>query len=79
MSEYPEHEKMLAVKEESQAIGEFLEYSGYVLMKHDHGYGGEIVPAPVMDSIEVILAEYFDIDLTKIEAERRQMLEALNE
>jgi hypothetical protein len=32
-SEYPEHEKLQAVKDESQAIGEFLDNSGYTLAK----------------------------------------------
>lgn len=33
MSEYPEHDKLSAVKEESQAIGEFIENGGYTLCK----------------------------------------------
>lgn len=38
-------------------------------------WGDEYTPAH--KSIEQILAEYFDIDLAKIEAEKRAMLEAL--
>ena len=31
MAEYPEHEKLMKVKDESQVIGEFLEGCGYTL------------------------------------------------
>lgn len=33
MSEYPEHDKLDAIKEQSQAIGEFLDFSPYVLCR----------------------------------------------
>lgn len=64
--EYPEHAKMAAVQDQSQAIGEFLENSKYGLVDDDDN--------PVHESIIVILAEYFDIDLDKIESEKRTML-----
>jgi len=31
MGDYPEHEKMAAIAEQSQAIGEFLDTGGYTL------------------------------------------------
>lgn len=94
MSEYPEHEKLMKVKDESEAIGDFLEGSGYTLCKVMYrapfnGAGaliseptkadqtGRYVATPL--SIERILAEWFDIDYDKLEAEKRQMLNELRE
>jgi hypothetical protein len=72
---YPEHEKLHAVRKRSQAIGEFL-------AEGDHGYQlcefseelGEFLP--VTRSTEQILADYFGIDLGRLEAEKRAMLDA---
>lgn len=62
MSEYPEHDKMQAIKNDSQAQGEILEWlsssKGIML-----GQG-----------ISELLAEYHEIDLKKIETEKRAML-----
>ena len=69
---YPEHEKMEAVLYDSQIIGEFLESSPYVL---GEWYGDLLVP--VSWSTEQVLANYFGIDLKKIEDEKRQMLEEI--
>lgn len=71
---YPEHEKLSAVREQSQAIGEFLDTSGYTLCEW-HDEGAEFYP--VHASIERVLAAYFDINLDEIETEKRQMLDAL--
>ncbi len=77
---YPEHEKLAAVADESQAIGAFLDSDQhpYVLSEWVtiEGYS-EPRLMPVQKSIQQILAEYFDIDLQKIEAEKRQMLTAM--
>lgn len=59
----PELDKMLKVKEQSQAIGSFLEW--YRRQKH------RVRTLPV----EVLLASYFDIDLDKADEEKRQVLE----
>lgn len=104
-SPYPESDKMLAVKEKSQAIGEFLEWlqSGDVeqglpmrrsiflatqrLKCEDHETG-EVLPEdewelsdvyndPFNYSIEQLLAQFFNIDLKKVEEEKRAMLAAL--
>jgi len=72
---YPEHEKMHSVKEKSQAIGEFLEQiqsEGLVICDyHEHEW------SPISKGIEQILADYFEIDLNKIEREKRQMLDEM--
>ena len=72
---YPECEKLKKVHEKSQTIGEFLEWlegeKGVVLMveKEDETY-----PISFQYHTEGLLAEYFEIDLKKVEAERREML-----
>jgi hypothetical protein len=75
MSEYPEHTKQSAVLEEAQAIGQFLDESGYTLAEYAK-VGGWSEPrlVPVTKSITKVLAEYFNIDLDKIEDEKRRML-----
>ncbi len=74
-----EIEKMKAVQEQSHAIGEFLDNCGYALCKlesHGRTFGGtEYVVTH--KSIEEILADYFHIDLKKVEAEKRQLLESV--
>ena len=103
MKEYPEHEKVLKIKDQSQAIGEFLEYlngEGRRICKWQDGItdADRIVDAfailqgkgdpdideqldkgwfPIPEPIEKILAEYFNVDLNKLEQEKRQMLEEM--
>lgn len=60
MSEYPEHDRLQAVHVESQAQGELLEWL--------RDYKG------IYLDITTILAEYHEIDLNKIETEKRAML-----
>ncbi len=78
-----EIDKLLSVKDKSQTIGEFIEWlqeKGYVLSfwlergQRPHSWS-EL--APLRKSIEQILAEYFEIDLDKVEHERRALLEEL--
>ncbi len=84
---------MMAARDRSQAQGELLEWlsdHGYVITLWRGQVGsvfgdGELKPSgfyPVYRSIEGWLAEVHDIDLDKIETEKRTMLErqrALNE
>jgi hypothetical protein len=87
MSDYPEHDKMKAVKERSQSIGEFVEWlrheKNIVLARWEKE---EPVPGeapedtaealvPATDSITTLLAEFFKIDLNKVSAEKDKMLE----
>lgn len=92
---YVEHDRVAAVKAESQAIGQFLEWlseEGLELARrHEHADGcydedGRLACGYRRDelaaehsSIEVLLARYFDIDLNKLEAEKRAMLARLRE
>lgn len=64
---YPEHEKMKKVHEASQAIGEFLEFlesKGFTIERNEMTYR----------NFNGLLAEFFDVDLKKIELEKRAML-----
>lgn len=79
MSNYPptpELDKMLAVKDKSQMIGVFLDWlqdeKKIVFAK----YYDEESLCPSYDTIEKLLADYFEIDLNKIEQERRAILES---
>jgi len=80
--EYPEHENLEVIKEESQIIGLFLDCLGDMNLalckwEEGHGYGYEWVPSGYYHSnksIEEILAEYFKIDRKKLEEEKQQML-----
>jgi len=79
----PECDKMIAVKSKSQPIGEFIEWlrgeRGIVLAEYDEDhYDGEFLQA-VNIRIEDLLAEYFGIDLKRVEQERRIMLSKLRD
>lgn len=81
MNEYPEHEKLSAVRDESQAIGEFLDWlnhcRNYRLCSHSEGYLGQAKWEPIYLTIEKVLAEYYKIDLSALEAEKQHMLDAI--
>lgn len=75
---YPEHEKMAAVRVESEAISQFLDTTPYILaemVQFEDREDPQLVP--VAKSINQILAAYFDIDLDKIEQEKRAMLDQI--
>lgn len=75
---YPEHTRQSAVLEEAEAIGRFLDESGYILAEYREikGYREERL-MPLSTPVPQILAKYFGIDLAKIDAEKRAMLAAL--
>ena len=81
MSEYPEHDKLKAVMEKSQAIGEFIDGNEkYVLAEWMKVEGFSYLQlVPVGRPINDILAEYFGIDMCTLESEKRAMLEKLKE
>lgn len=76
MSEsYPEHEKLKLISDQSDTIGEFLESAGYVLAQYQdvEGYRDPML-LPVSTTTQQILANYFEIDLKKIQQEKQHML-----
>jgi len=75
LPEFPEHEKLSLIKDESQKIGEFLDSLGEKGVELARWEGDELVP--FHKSITDILAAYFDIDQNKIEKEKRGMLKTL--
>lgn len=76
--EYPEIEKMRAVMPESQAIGAFLEWleegGMHICRVAPPQQGAREQWVPVSKSITTLLAEHFEIDLTKVEKEKRAIL-----
>ena len=75
---YPELDKMQAARPSSQIIGEFLEAmesKGIVLCEYEGGRHG--CYNTINKSTEKILAEYFDIDLDKVDAEKKAILASL--
>lgn len=89
MNAYPEHDKLGEIRDQSQAIGQFLESGPYVLAQYldcdDYHLtrnganfcdeGSHLVL--VDKSINEVLAEHFGIDLAVLEAEKRAMLEQI--
>lgn len=80
MSDHPEIDKMLAVQDESQAIGGFLEWmveQDICLCKFNDtdSYNGEYIPDN--RNGDQILADHFNIDLNKVEKERQAMLDKM--
>jgi len=91
MSDYPEHDKLALVKDETQAAGEFIEWLGnqgvflakrYMFDKNDQCTENDAEERytrclPVSKNLVSLLAEWAGIDQNKIEAEKRQMLASL--
>ena len=77
----PEHDKLRAIQPLSQAVGGFIEWL------HERGWQireprppiGRIddLWMPVRQTTEGLLAEHFEIDLMKLEAEKRAILDEL--
>jgi uncharacterized protein with HEPN domain len=80
---YPEHERLSRIKDKSQIIGEFIEWLGEAKGYHigqyreyqDDPFFKEMIP--IRTSTEKLLAEFFGIDLNKIEKEKLQMLDEI--
>lgn len=73
----PEHEKLKAIQPKSQAIGEFLEWAGeqgMALASYGDERGDRETLFHVSRSKENLLAEFFEIDLKKLEAEKEAIL-----
>lgn len=75
MSDFPEHDKLEAVKDQSRIVGKFLEWmmgeqdwtiARYRLREEEY--------EPVGLTIEQILAKYFGVDPDKLEAEKRNKM-----
>lgn len=84
MDRYPEHMKQKAIQDKADAIGDFLEWLEHEGNVTVCGYNPAAeewapmwLPTKWRGGIEKMLAAYFDIDLAKLEEERRDMLARL--
>jgi hypothetical protein len=90
----PELNKVRMLQSKSQAVGDFLEYlgeKGLVICRYaskedekETGFGGGLYYnegdlIPILKSIEQMLADYFAIDLHKMELEKRAILDEINQ
>ena len=88
---HPECEKLNERTKEWNAIYPFMEWLqekkiwlAHTITKREY-YGEDYedepmeTMVPIPQSVENLLYEYFDIDVNKLESERRQILEALQE
>jgi hypothetical protein len=79
-SQTPELDKMSKCKDQSQLIGAFLDWlqneGGYTVCKlyTNKKAADHEAFLPCRKSIEELLAQYFKIDLKKVEWERRKLL-----
>lgn len=74
----PECDKLSKISDQSQIIGEFLEWltnERSIQICILDNFSGKFLPYRF--SMEQLLAEYFDIDLDKVEQERRLILKNL--
>lgn len=70
----PELNRMADFRVESQAIGDFLAWlQTEKRIKFAQYYGEQL--APVQVPVEETLAEFFEIDLKKVEKERQALLD----
>jgi hypothetical protein len=87
MSDYPdalECDKLTAVAGDSNLIGQFIDFlveeKGFAICElRSYSYGGRNIEdwAPAKVQPHELLAEFFDIDLDKVEEERRAILDFL--
>lgn len=81
-NKYPELERLKNIQEQSQLCGEFLEWlqTKYRLIGKRESFENGYIPFNYSSHINVtkLLAEYFDIDIEKVEKEKIQMLKDLN-
>ena len=93
-SKYPMHAKLAAVKDQSQACGDFLDWLSskglFLAAFHTHktscyrlglltcGFSDRY-PYRVGGQIDELLAQFFGVDLKKLELEKRKMAPSLRE
>lgn len=75
---YPECAKLASRRDDSLVLSSFVDWlceTGLVLCAFDPEIGEY---SPTRESNERLFARYFDIDLNKVEDERRAMLDAMS-
>lgn len=80
---YPEHAKLKEIKNTSQKIGEFLNWTNNRGMFLAEYATEDLGKPPVIirshKGINMLLGEFFGIDLDKLEDEKLEILKTLNE
>jgi hypothetical protein len=79
-SPWPEHDKQSAVKDTSQAIGEFVDWlatQGIYLLRFNSPTAASSCDHTHPVELRRLLAEFFDIDLDVINAEKEAMIDTL--
>lgn len=76
MSKYPEHQKLKAIQGKSQSICEFVEWLSekniqLAVLEESGDY------SPPVRNLTSLVAEFFDIDMKKIDAEKDAMIEEI--
>ncbi len=71
----PECDKLAKVSEDSQKIGEFIDWLHSQEIELAKWEDDELFT--IHESIEKLLAKYFEIDLVKVENERQALLKAM--
>lgn len=81
---YPEHDKVVRIQSLSQACGDFIQWLKsekgiHLAMWYGDKESGEYLDYAMyrVGSLQKLLAEYFEIDSDKLEAEKQQMLDDL--
>jgi len=83
-NKYPEHEKLIRVKDEAEILGNFLEwlqtkfYLCDITVDVELNYFNHPSVYRTAKGIEDILYEYYNIDSKEIENEKQLMLNKLN-
>ena len=81
--QYPECERWAAVHDQARVIGEFLEWlnADGILLSRICSMPGrpEFERLLITESRDTVIARYLGIDLGTLEAERRAMLEAMQD
>ena len=77
---YPQHATLKAVRYESAVIAKFIEtlglagLAGLTICEYHEGFGEF---RETMKSTEQLLADFFEVDLKALEAEKRSMIEEI--
>lgn len=80
-NQYPEHEKLQKIQDQSQMIGDFLswlqEEKGLSLCSYQGEKHKIDLWCPTDANTSKLLADYFEIDEKKLEEEKQKMLQEL--
>ena len=77
---FPEHQKLSDNQKEHEAIVSFLNFleeKGLEIGHERNCWPGYTLPKFTREKTSAVIAEYFGVDEKKLEAEKRQMLDAL--